>query len=118
MTLPVQITFRDLPHSDAAEILIRKQCERILAVAPALTGCTVTVEPAHHHAGRRKEFRVRISLGIPGSDLVVTHDPPNEHAAPEDLYAAIAHAFDVARRRVDEHARRHREAPRRDDPAT
>src|SRR4030067_658036 len=45
-------------------------------------------------------------MPVPGSELVVKREPH------EDLYVAIRDAFDAARRQLEEHVRRQREAPK------
>ncbi len=48
-----------------------------------------------------------IDVVVPGGEVVAGRDAPepDDH---QDLYAAIDAAFDVARRRLDDRARRHR----------
>jgi ribosome-associated translation inhibitor RaiA len=43
---------------------------------------------------------VRIDLKVPGKEIVVNRDHD------EDIYVALRDAFDVARRQLEDHARR------------
>ena len=54
----------------------------------------------HHHQG--KQFNVRIDIGVPGSEIVVTKD------ASEDVYIAVRDAFDAAKRQLEDYARKTR----------
>jgi cold shock CspA family protein/ribosome-associated translation inhibitor RaiA len=112
MQLPLQITVRDLSLSDAAENDIRAKADNLETYYNGIMSCRVVVEgPVRHH--RKGPFTVRIDLSVPGAELVV------DRHADADLYVAIRDAFDAARRRLEDYARRqrgavkaHEEAPR------
>ncbi len=102
MQLPLQITFRDVPHSDAIEAAIREKAEkldrfydRIMAVR-AVVG---TIQ-RHHHQG--KLFNLRLDITVPGGEIVINRDRA------EDIYVAIRDAFDAAKRKLEDYARRQR----------
>ena len=44
MQRPVQITFKDIPHSDAVETHIREKAAKLETFYPHIIGCHVTVE--------------------------------------------------------------------------
>jgi len=103
MQLPLQITARDISLSEAAEADIRAKAANLDTYYDGIMACRVVVEgPGRHH--RKGPFTVRIDLSVPGTELVV------DHQADEDLYVAIRDAFDAARRRVEDYARRQRGA--------
>jgi ribosomal subunit interface protein len=103
MQLPLQITARDISLSEAAEDDIRAKAENLDTYYNGIMSCRVVVEgPVRHH--RKGPFTVRIDLSVPGAELVV------DHQADEDLYVAIRDAFDAARRRLEDYARRQRGA--------
>jgi ribosome-associated translation inhibitor RaiA len=97
MRVPLQITFRDIPKSEALEERILGRVEELDALYDHLMSCRVMVEAPHrrHHKGRR--FHVRIELGVPGKELVVSSDPAKAKER-EDAYVAVRDAFDAARR--------------------
>lgn len=107
MQIPLKISFRGMPSSDAVEAQVRARVAELERFYHRLTGCRVVVEAPHrrHHQG--KLYHVRIDLTVPGEELVVSREPA-EHHAHEDVYVAIRDAFDAARRRVEDHARRER----------
>jgi ribosomal subunit interface protein len=101
MQLPLQITARDVSLSEAAEGNIRAKAASLDTYYDGIVGCRVVVEgPGRHH--RKGLFTVRIDLNVPGAELMV------DRQADEDLYVAIRDAFDAARRRLEDYARRQR----------
>jgi cold shock CspA family protein/ribosome-associated translation inhibitor RaiA len=112
MQSPLQITVRDLSLSEAAENDIRAKADNLETYYDGIISCRVVVEgPVRHH--RKGPFTVRIDLSMPGAKLEV------DRHADADLYVAIRDAFDAARRRLEDYARRqrgavkaHEEAPR------
>jgi ribosomal subunit interface protein len=102
MQVPLQITIRDVPHSDALEARIREKATKLESFHPRITSCRVTVEELrkHHHQGR--EFRVHLDVRVPGREIVVDRD---HH---EDVYVALRDAFDGAKRQLEEVVREKR----------
>ena len=107
MRAPVQITWRHLEPSYPLAAKIYERAEKLDAIHAGVTGCHVTVEAPHRHQHQRKLFHVRIELSLPGATLVVNREPA-QHDAHADPFVAIRDAFDAARRRLDEYARRQR----------
>jgi ribosome-associated translation inhibitor RaiA len=107
MRLPLQITFRNLDKSEALAQRIRARVEELDSRYPRLVSCRVMVEAPHRHHHKGALFHVRIELGVPGRELVISSDvkEAKEH---HDPYVAVRDAFDAARRRLDEFARRQR----------
>lgn len=102
MQRPIQITFKDFPHSDAVEMHIREKAAKLETFYPNIIGCHVTVELPHKHQHQGKQHNVRIDIKVPGSEIVVNRD---KH---EDIYVALRDAFDAAKRQVEEYGRRQR----------
>ena len=99
MQVPVQITIRDMPRSEALEAHIRDSAAKLEEFHDRITSCRVTVEQIaqHHHQGR--PFRVSIDLRVPGKEIVANRD---HH---EDVYVALRDAFDAAKRQLEETVR-------------
>jgi ribosomal subunit interface protein len=102
MQRPLQIVFRDIPHSDAVETHIREKVEKLELFYSHIIGCKVTAEIAGKHKHQGKLFNVRLDITVPGSELVVNRDMH------EDLYVALRDAFDAAKRRLEDYGRRQR----------
>jgi cold shock CspA family protein/ribosome-associated translation inhibitor RaiA len=104
MKIPLQITFRGFPHSDAVEANIREKALKLDQFFPDIMGCHVVVEAQHKHHQHGNLYHVSIDLTVPGREVAVTRDP-RQHQAHEDVYVAIRDAFDAARRRLEDYAR-------------
>ncbi len=102
MPVPLQIVFHEVDRSEALDSHIREKTTKLESFHPNLISCHVSVEQPHRHKHQGKLFNVRISLHVPGGELVVNRD---EH---QDVYVALRDAFDAARRQLEEHARRMR----------
>ena len=121
MTRPVQITFRNIGVSPALEQEIRSRAAWLETFYPGIVGCRVLLEIPHRHRKRGRPVHVRIELSLPGEDVIVAHEPTLHATArprprkSEDLngrhkhaLVALHEAFDVARRRIEDVARRQR----------
>ncbi len=108
MELPLQVTFRDMDPSAALENEIRERAGRLERFFDRITSCRVMVEPSHkrHHKGNL--YHIRIELGVPGKELVVSRDPQDDHSH-EDAYVAVKDAFETAKRRLEDYAGRQAE---------
>jgi ribosomal subunit interface protein len=102
MQIPLQITIRDMEHSDALETHIRDKVNKLEEFFNHIMSCRVVVEMPHKHHHQGKQFNVRIDIGVPGSEIVVNRD----HA--EDVYVALRDAFDAAKRQLEDYARKMR----------
>jgi len=106
MELPIQVTFRGMPQSDAIDAYVRDRATKLETFSARITGCHVAIEsPHHHHSGR--PYHVRIDLIVPGGELVVNHAPDDDPNL-QDAYASIDQAFDQMGRRLQDHIRRQR----------
>ena len=63
--LPLQITFRDIPASEAIETKIRQQVEKLNRFYQRLIRCQVIIEVPHRHQRQGKIYHVRIDLTVP-----------------------------------------------------
>src|SRR5689334_9712730 len=110
METPLQITFRDLAHSNAIEAEIRERVEKLEKIAKVLMSCRVTVQRANrrHHQGNL--FDISIQANVPGAELAVGHGSRGNNHAHEDVYVAIRDAFLAMRRQLETYmAQRRRE---------
>lgn len=99
MQVPLQITIRDIDHSDAVEARIRKKAEKLNIFSDQIISCHVVVEQTQRHQNRGRLHNVRINLTLPNKELVVNR---NEE---EDIYVAIREAFNDMERQVEETTR-------------
>src|SRR3990170_3518334 len=104
MQLPLQVTLRDISPSEAIEAYIRERATKLDGFYDRIMSCRVAVEAPVRHHRKGGPFKVRIDLTVPGAELVVNRQ------ADDDLYVAIRDAFDAARRKLEDYARRQRGA--------
>ncbi len=102
MQLPMQIVFRDLPRSEAIEAAIEEKVGKLDGYYEHIMRCRVTAALVAKHKHQGKLFNIRVDLTVPGGEIVVNRDNA------EDIYVAIRDAFDHARRRLEDFARRQR----------
>jgi ribosomal subunit interface protein len=100
MQIPLQITLRQMAHSDALDARIREQVTGLEHFHPRISSCRVTVTESHKHHQQGRQFEVHIDLRVPGHrEIVVSrqHD--------EDVYVALRDAFASAKRQLEEAVR-------------
>lgn len=136
----LQITFRNMPRSEAIEENIREKAAKLDGLFDGITSCRVIVEAPHRRHYKGKAYVVRIDIAVPGGELVINRAPkrldaakaadleeletnlaeshePSKHAAHEDVYVAVRDAFNAATRKVRDYARRRRGKVKVHEPA-
>lgn len=104
MQIPLQITFRGIPHSEAVEARIRKKASKLERFYAHITSCRVAVEAEHHSHHQGNQYHVRIDITTPRKELVVSREHHDKKAY-EDVYVAIRDAFNAATRQLEDYAR-------------
>jgi len=99
MQTPVGVMFHNLPRSEAVEVAIERWVSRLEHLHVQLLHCQVWIDLAHHH-GHDPRYRIRLAIGVPGTEITVSHESGNA-----DIYVAITEAFVAARRQLEEHVR-------------
>jgi len=102
MKIPLQITFRNIPHSDAIEAKINEKSAKLDRFYDRIMSCRVVVEESQRRHRQGKLLCVRIDITVPGKELAVSR---HEN---EDAYVAVRDAFDAAVRLLEEHGRQQR----------
>lgn len=102
MKIPLQVTFRDMPSSDAVETRIREKADKLGHFYDRVTNCRVVVEMPQRHKHQGKLHSVRIDLTVPGAELVANH------AQHEDVYIALRDAFAAITRQLEDYVRKQR----------
>lgn len=103
MIQPPQITFHGVPHSDAIEDYIRKRAEKLDTFYDRIQSCRIAVEAPHKHKHEGHAYRIRIDLGVPGNEIVVSRETGG--IAKEEIHSAIDAAFDEIGRQLQDYAR-------------
>lgn len=128
MLMPPQITFRGIGHSPQLEAAVLDRVSWLEQFYSGIVSCRVLIDAPHRHRRDGRHFQVTIELTVPnGEPIVITHAPSlhgtlKDAGAPAHLkgsetdnvhryrHVAIHDAFDVARRRLQDFARRQRGA--------
>lgn len=126
MILPIQITFRNVEPSDRIEAQVREEAAKLEKFYSPIMSCRVVLEVPEHRRRYGGLHHVRIELGVPGEEIVVKHEPSLYRSIREEeeelkttkhleveaphkhLEVAIRDAFHLARRQLEDYARRKR----------
>jgi ribosomal subunit interface protein len=111
MKVALQVTFRDMPRSDAVEAEIRRRAAKLEDFCDRIMSCRVTVETPGAHKHQGKLFAVHVDVKVPGEEIASTRRQENE-----DVYVAIRDAFEAVRRRLEDYMRRSRGETKRHEP--
>lgn len=103
MAIPVQISYRDMQHSETLDRLISQETEKLERYYQRITGARVVVEHAYRRAG--SPFHARIVLNVPGEDIFINREETESDAAFKDPVTAIRSAFKKAKRQLLEYVR-------------
>lgn len=103
MQVPLEISYRNIDKSQAAEKIIRAHVAELEEIYDRITSCHVRVDRRADNANHSIPPVVRIELEIPGrKNLVVAHEPDHlqrKYQSP-DLNNAINEAFRIAERQL------------------
>lgn len=102
MQIPLQITFRNMPLSEAIEAKITEKAAKLDKYFSRIMSCRVVVEESQRRQHQGKLFSVHIDITVPGKEMAVTREEN------EDPYVAVRDAFNTAVRRLEEHGRQKR----------
>jgi len=124
MTLPIQITFRNIEPSNGIEAKVRQEAAKLEKFYSPIMSCRVVIEVPEHRRRYGGLHHVRIDLGLPGGELVIKNEPSLHGSIPEEeqktakhlevdtphkhVELAIRDAFRSARRQLEDYARRQR----------
>jgi cold shock CspA family protein len=104
MQSPLQVTFRNLPKSDAMEARIREQAGRLERHFDGIVRARVVVETPHKSAaGPKNPVGLCLEVEVPGKMLVSRADQ-HAHDAKADALRVIGEAFDAMERQLEEYA--------------
>jgi cold shock CspA family protein len=94
-----EIAARDVELSDTQMTLVREMAERLTDFYDRIVSCRIAIGVPHRRAHQPVEYHVRIDVGVPGGELLVSR-----HAS-DDMLSAAQAAFEAARRRLQDHVR-------------
>ncbi|MCK6546780.1 HPF/RaiA family ribosome-associated protein [Myxococcota bacterium] len=107
----LRVTYRNITPSPALTERIQERADGLDFYFGDIIGCKVVVEEQNRNQNKGRLFSVRIDCTVPGHEVVVSHDGP-EDPSHEDPYVAVRDAFDALERRLEVHIERRRDAKR------
>ncbi len=107
MDTQLEISFVNTDRSAAVEKLVRERTQALARHCDRLLKCRVVIEMVGRHHRKGRKFRARIDMKLPRRTIVVGKASESTPAH-EDIYLAVRHAFDAARRQAQDFARRRR----------
>lgn len=107
MHTPLRLAFRHLKPSPGLAELIRDKVNWLSQFCNKIIGCQVLVTVPHRRHEHGNQYVVRITLDVPHAAIVVNREPALDRTH-QDLSAAVHDAFNVTRRKLEDHLRRRR----------
>lgn len=111
MTVTPQVTFRNMEKVTALEAVVEKEAGGLDRFFDRITSCRVVIEQPRRQEGGGL-YHVRVSLGVPGAELVA-----DRYALLHDARRSIREAFREMRRQLQDYAQRMRGETKRHEPA-
>jgi ribosome-associated translation inhibitor RaiA len=99
MAIPVQITFRGLPHSAAIAADIEGYAHKLERLGSRISRCKVVVEAPHQHQHQGRMYAVRVDLRMPRGEFAASRNSDADHSH-EDLHVAVRDAFVALERQL------------------
>jgi cold shock CspA family protein/ribosome-associated translation inhibitor RaiA len=100
MQIPLEVSFRDVEHTDQLDQLIEQQASRLDKFHNHIMGCRIAVEQPQEHISHGRPWRVRLDITVPHANEVVVIKDPGKGEMHEPLEAVIRDAFDTAERNL------------------
>ena len=112
MAIPTEVSFRRMDKSEAVQTRILERVEALERLHDRIMRCVIVVDTPHRHKHKGPLFDVKIHIHIPGGEILISREGPQNHAH-EDVYVAVRDAFDAAERKLQDRVRRrdHRTRP-------
>jgi len=105
MQKPLELTFREVPHTQKIEDLINEKVQKLESVCDNIISCRVVVECPHRHHQNGNPYQIRIDLMVPLSHEIVVKKETTQHGKHDHLTTLIRDSFEAARRQLLEHMR-------------
>ena len=104
---PIDISFRNMVHSNSAEANIRKKFATMEQFFDRIVDCRVAVSVPHKHSQKGGCYDVHIKISIPGQDNLINRTVPRD-LTHEGVYVAIRDAIGVTVWKLEDHIRKAR----------
>lgn len=105
MQVPLEIAFVNTEPSEFVENMIREHVAKLEKRFPRLVSCRVAFEIPHRRHVKGNFYHVRIEMGVPQKELVVSRSPGDLETHTDPRFA-IQRAFEAAERQLAEYNRK------------
>ncbi len=102
MQVPLQISFEGIEHSDALEVRVREEVDKLEQFYDRITSARVVFARPQHRRNKGDFYQLRIHLTVPGAADIAVSREPGLNGAHEDAYVTIRDAFSAARRQLQD----------------
>lgn len=110
MQVPLEITYRDVPKTDAIEALVHEKVAKLEEVCDHINSCQIAIEKVHDHPRSGSPYRVRIDVTVPPGHEIVADSNPSGNNQYVELDTVIRDAFSAARRQLRDLTKRQHES--------
>jgi cold shock CspA family protein len=100
MQRPIEVTFRNMPHVDAIEAVVRREAEKLERYVRRIVGCRVAIERPQPFQRQGNAHRVRLFISAAARKPVVVTREPVDSDMHDDLRTIVIGAFKAARRQL------------------
>ncbi|HEV8441742.1 MAG TPA: HPF/RaiA family ribosome-associated protein [Methylomirabilota bacterium] len=100
MNRPVEVTFRNVPHFEAIETVVRREAQKLERYSKKIVGCRVAIERPQRFQRQGNTYRVRISISAAARRPIVVSREPLDSDMHDDLRTIVIGAFKAARRQL------------------
>lgn len=116
MDVPLELAFHNMEPSDSIEQKVRERVDRLHRYFARINSVRVAVEVPHRSQKHALTYHVRIQVGVPDKELVVSRDP-GDRGAHYDPMLAVRDAFEAMEKQLSAHAHKIRgEVKRHESP--
>ena len=105
----LQLTFRNMAHSDALLVHVTARVEKLEHFCRRIVSCHVVLGLEGHQQRRGDRDVVSINLSVPRHEILV-HQTPSRDRDGETAHAAVDRAFSDAERQLEHWVGQQREA--------
>lgn len=107
MQTPPEISFRNVEPTPALRAQLDEEIGRLERFFEGITSCHVMLEVPNPRHEEGNLYHVRIEVRVPGTELVVSREPPAQQER-EDVRVALTDAFDSMVRQLEDYVRKMR----------
>ena len=95
MQVPLEITFRDAPHSEAVKEHVNEKVHKLEKFSSDIISCHVVLDHENKNQQTGTLYSVHITMTLPRTELV------SSHTSEENMYVAIRDAFNKVLRQLE-----------------